>query len=101
MACTRDWWGRGSGRIWLDDVVCHGDEYSLEECAHKDWGVHDCSDDRVAGVICRDYDVNRVIQPKPRNESKKVFVLINSRFPNEILLSILAKRIMVLVKESK
>ena len=68
----RDWWGRGSGFFWLDDVVCHGDEYSLEICAHKDWGKSDCRDDKTAGVICRDRDETRVLQPVPSNFSKGV-----------------------------
>ncbi|ELT87719.1 hypothetical protein CAPTEDRAFT_142319, partial [Capitella teleta] len=44
--------GYGVGRIWLDDVACVGNEDSLEQCRHREWGYYDCSHMEVAGVIC-------------------------------------------------
>uniref|UniRef100_A0A8C3N7P1 Uncharacterized protein n=1 Tax=Geospiza parvula TaxID=87175 RepID=A0A8C3N7P1_GEOPR len=44
--------GRGSGRIFLDDVQCRGDEPSLQMCRHNGWGVQNCGHIEDASVIC-------------------------------------------------
>lgn len=44
--------GLGSGRIFLDDVQCRGDEPSLQMCQHNGWGVHNCRHVEDASVIC-------------------------------------------------
>ncbi|CAB4038510.1 partial [Paramuricea clavata] len=42
----------GSGRIWLDDVACNGNEQRLSTCLHNPWGNHDCRHSEDAGVEC-------------------------------------------------
>ncbi|KAM6307386.1 macrophage receptor MARCO [Aegotheles albertisi] len=42
----------GTGRIWLDDVNCRGNEYSIFECQKPDWGVNNCSHNEDAGLEC-------------------------------------------------
>ncbi|KAL2771502.1 CD5 antigen-like isoform 1 precursor [Daubentonia madagascariensis] len=49
---VRKSYGRGVGRIWLDDVRCLGEEKSLEQCQHRFWGYHDCTHKEDVAVIC-------------------------------------------------
>ena len=43
----------GTGKIWLDDVVCYSTSMSrLSDCTHKPWGKHDCNHDKDVSVEC-------------------------------------------------
>ncbi|CAH1226137.1 NOTCH2 [Branchiostoma lanceolatum] len=44
--------GQGSGKIWLDNVICNGDEQYLSECPHNGWEVENCGHHEDAGVVC-------------------------------------------------
>lgn len=43
-----------TGRIWLDNLSCSGNEQSVAECTSRGWGNSDCTHDEDAGVICKD-----------------------------------------------
>lgn len=38
--------------ILLDEVMCNGTERGLTDCAHDDFGIHDCSNREDLGVFC-------------------------------------------------
>ena len=45
--------GEGTGRIWLDNVKCTGNERQLRNCTNTSFGVNSCSHAQDAGVRCR------------------------------------------------
>ncbi len=51
-AYSESFFGEGSGPIWFDDVVCSGQELSLNGCTKPGWGVHNCGHQEDAGVSC-------------------------------------------------
>ncbi|XP_038072278.1 uncharacterized protein LOC119740886 isoform X2 [Patiria miniata] len=44
--------GSGTGPIYLDDLMCNGQESNLESCTHSGIGVHNCNHTNDAGIIC-------------------------------------------------
>ena len=45
-------YGQGSGRIWLNNVQCLGNEQDLFACTHSGIGYHNCKHDEDASVEC-------------------------------------------------
>jgi len=56
-AVTNAYYGRGTGRVWLDHVECTGSETNLMSCRHNNFESvdSDCWDhSNDAGVVCTD-----------------------------------------------
>ncbi|XP_076877893.1 lysyl oxidase homolog 3A isoform X1 [Brachyhypopomus gauderio] len=47
-------YGAGTGKIWLDNLVCTGSENTIDECPSRGWGNSDCTHEEDAGVVCKD-----------------------------------------------
>ena len=51
-APRKAYFGQGSGKTWLDDVGCSGNESSITQCSHNGFGIHNCVAREDAGVVC-------------------------------------------------
>ena len=45
-------YGQGDGRIWLDNLNCTGNEWTIRMCSHRGWAETKCSHSNDAGVQC-------------------------------------------------
>lgn len=45
-------YGQGEGNVWLDDMECVGNETSLIDCHHIEFGESNCGHSEDAGVQC-------------------------------------------------
>lgn len=57
MKGAQYWYGNakfkeGQGKIWLDDVVCYGNESALTHCHNIGWNGHNCRHYEDVGVVC-------------------------------------------------
>ena len=44
--------GRGIGPIWLDNVVCTGEEEAITQCSHQDYGENNCGHSEDVSIVC-------------------------------------------------
>ncbi|XP_042578556.1 scavenger receptor cysteine-rich type 1 protein M130-like, partial [Cyprinus carpio] len=49
------YFGRGSGLIWTNRMMCTGSETTLKNCGSVQFYEYDCNHDTDAGVICSGY----------------------------------------------
>ena len=52
MTHDADAYGTCTGPIHLDDVICDGDEFELDECKHANFGDNNCDHKEDVGCIC-------------------------------------------------
>ncbi|KAL7733723.1 hypothetical protein ACLKA6_011458 [Drosophila palustris] len=53
--------GPGKGPIWLDQVMCQGNETSIDKCSHWNWGEHNCNHTEDVSLHC-------TAGPRPRQQ---------------------------------
>ena len=53
--------GRGQGKIWMNNVRCTGNESTLTDCTHNEWDNQNCSHSKDAGVVCTQGKTNPLI----------------------------------------
>ncbi|XP_059821862.1 lysyl oxidase homolog 3B-like isoform X4 [Hypanus sabinus] len=83
-------YGKGTGRVWLDNLDCGGTEKDVSECKSLGWGMTDCTHEEDAGVICKDekilgfVDSNVIVVESDRLEEvrlRPVVSISRSRLP--------------------
>lgn len=42
-----------SGRFWMDNMHCDGNETEIKNCRFDGWGKNDCEASEAAGVVCK------------------------------------------------
>ena len=55
------YFGYGTGIIWLDDLHCLGTETSFVNCTRNDWAVHDCGHGYDVSIVCGDGKLHELI----------------------------------------
>ena len=61
MARSRAAFGQGVGEIFLDNVVCDGNELRLIDCSSNPLAAHDCLHSEDAGVVCQPSSSRKII----------------------------------------
>uniref|UniRef100_A0A8C3SRN1 Soluble scavenger receptor cysteine-rich domain-containing protein SSC5D n=1 Tax=Chelydra serpentina TaxID=8475 RepID=A0A8C3SRN1_CHESE len=71
--------GRGSDRIWLDDVNCTGTEVALSDCRAQLWGDNNCNHREDAGVVCSEVAQLRLVN-SPSHCAGRIELLHNQKW---------------------
>ena len=45
-------YGKGNGKIWLNNVDCIGTELTIKRCSRREWKYFSCGYNQDAGVQC-------------------------------------------------
>merc|ERR1712087_156909 len=63
--------GKGTGKIWLDEVRCTGNERRLFDCPHSGIGSHDCGHHEDVGIDCL-LGLKEYVSKEEENLEKKI-----------------------------
>ncbi|XP_063985117.1 uncharacterized protein LOC135166617 isoform X2 [Diachasmimorpha longicaudata] len=79
VAKKNGYFGAGDGPIWLDEVICQGNETQLYRCEHDHWGESNCNHDEDVGVICQEGPISF----DEKNDDNLPDITINEILPAE------------------
>ncbi|XP_055526908.1 uncharacterized protein LOC129719538 [Wyeomyia smithii] len=68
----KNFYKQGTGQIWLDQVVCNGNETSIDNCIHWHWGEHNCGHTEDVGIRCGTPRTNRPTPAQLRSIGKSL-----------------------------
>jgi len=74
------YYGSGSGQIWLSNLRCTGNEYSLAECQHNGWGVHSCDYRGDVSIVCGNCKSNCVLNTDLFSRSSLLYAFLCTTF---------------------
>ena len=61
MAVGKAAFGEGSGKIFLNNLVCNGTEKNLVQCSRKDNSTETCDHSEDASVVCASKEIVELI----------------------------------------
>ena len=56
IGAVQEYYGSGSGPIWLIGLKCYGNEYSLFDCGYQsnyEYGSFYCNHDNDVAIVCQ------------------------------------------------
>lgn len=75
-----------TGRFWMDNIHCVGNETEIKYCRFEGWGKNDCDASEAAGVVCKGAEVASTETTK--SQSKKVTKhLLSKKYDIELRLT--------------
>lgn len=73
-----------TGRFWMDNLYCTGEENNLSLCRFDGWGANDCTSSEAAGVVCMSAEVTATevptTTPKPQKKGPIIRIKVLSSF---------------------